>query len=81
MVNESRTANKAYDSLGIAAAGEEEGAPNIFANCESLYTQILMLTEEVAMNLVLPEVTADAFFDETVDDMVSTVFAVAYVEK
>jgi hypothetical protein len=81
MVRESRMANKAYDSLGIVAPGDEEGAPNIFANCESLYTQILMLTEEVAMNFVLPEVTADAFLDETVDDIVSTVFAVAYVEK
>jgi hypothetical protein len=32
MVRESRMANKAYDSLGIAAAGDEEGPPNIFAN-------------------------------------------------
>lgn len=81
MVIESRMANRAYDSLGIAAAGDEEGPPNILANWESLYTQRLILTEEVAMNLVLPEVTAEAFFDETVEDIVSTVFAVAYVEK
>jgi len=81
IVRESRMANKAYDSLGIADVGDEDAAPNIFANCESLYTHMLILTDEVARNFVDPEETADADFAETVEESVSTMFAVVYVEK
>ena len=32
MVRESRRAKRAYEILGIAAAGEDDGPPNILAN-------------------------------------------------
>lgn len=79
MVRLSRIANNAYDSLGTAAAGEVEGPPplNILAKHESLYTQRLMFTDDVARNLVGPEETDDAGFAVTVDESVSTALAVA----
>ena len=84
MVRESRRANNAYEILGMAAAAGDEATPpppNILANCESLYTQRDMLTDEVAKNLVVPEVTVEAGFADTVDTAVSTVLAVAYVPE
>lgn len=40
-----------------------------------------MFTEDVARNLVVPDVTDDAGLAETVDTTVSTVLAVAYVPR
>ena len=76
MVMLSRRANKAYDSLGTAAAGDADGAPNMRAKHESLYTQRLMFTEDVAMNLAVLGETVDTGFEDTVDWKVSTALAV-----
>jgi len=56
----SRRQKSAIVSFGTAAAGEADGAPNILAKHESLYTHKLMLTEEVARNFVAPDDTLDA---------------------
>ena len=56
----SRMANNAYDSLGTTAAGDDDGAPNIRAKHESLYTHRLMFTDDIAKNFVGPEETEDA---------------------
>ena len=74
MVRLSRTANRAYVNFGTAAE-DEEGALNIRAKWESLCTQRLMFTEEVARNFVGPEVTVEAGFAETVERNVSTKLA------
>lgn len=76
MVMLSRTANRAYESLGTAAAAASDGAPNMRTNCESLYTHKLIFTDEVARNLAGPEETAEAGFEDTVEVSVSTVLAV-----
>ena len=77
MVILSRTQKSAYVSLGTAAAGDADGALNILAKCESLYTQRLMLTAEVARNFVGPDDTVDAGLAVTVERNVSTVLAAA----
>lgn len=77
----SRMANNAYDSLGTTAAGDDDGAPNIRAKHESLYTHRLMFTDDIAKNFVGPEETEDACLQVRVDVRVSTVLAVMYVEK
>lgn len=76
MVILSRTANRANESLGTAAAGDGDGAPNMRTNRESLYTHKLMFTDEVARNLAGPEETDEAGLDDTVEVRVSTVLAV-----
>ena len=76
IVRLSLRAKRAYDSLGTAAAGEADGAPNVLAKLESLYTHRLMFTEEVARNLVVLGATVDAGFDFTVEENVSTALAV-----
>ena len=73
----SLTAKRAKESLGTTAAGEAEGAPNILAKHESLYMDRLMLTDDVARNLVPPAETFEAGFAVTVERKVSTVLAVA----
>ncbi|MBV36053.1 MAG: hypothetical protein CMP47_11490 [Rickettsiales bacterium] len=77
----SRMANNAYDSLGTTAAEDDDGAPNIRAKHESLYTHRLMFTDDIAKNFVGPGETEDACLQVRVDVRVSTVLAVMYVEK
>jgi hypothetical protein len=78
IVKLSRTAKRAYESFGTtAAAVDEAGAPNIRAKQESLYTQRLIFTDDVATNLAAPDDTADAGLDNAVDVRVSTALAVA----
>jgi len=76
IVKLSRTANRAYESRGTAAAGDDDGPPNMRTNRESLYTHQLMFTDEVARNLAGPDETVEAGFEEKVEVSVSTVFAV-----
>lgn len=73
-------ANKAYESIGIVAAGDLV-LPNIFTNWLSLYTQMLILVAEVATNFVAPAVTFEAGFEFIVDVIVSIPFATKYVPK
>ena len=77
IVRLSRMAKSAKVIFGTVAAGEVEGALNMRAKQESLYTQRLMLTAEVAINFVGPELTVAAGFAETVDWRVSTALAAA----
>ena len=81
MVRLSLRAKRANEILGTAAAGDADGAPNILAKHESLYTHRLIFTDDAAKNFVVLGATVDAGFDFIVEEMVSTALAVEYVAK
>lgn len=79
----SRRQKSEYEILGTVGTAEEDedcGAPKNLANRESLYTHRPMLTVVVVRNLAVPGNTVEKGLFFRVDETVSIVLAVRYVE-